>query len=243
MLEHFYEPDSGDVLLDGVSIRDYDHKFLHTKVALVGQEPILYARSVHENIGYGYVQAKTETIQRAAKLANAHGFIMDTTEGYETDVGEKGSQMSGGQKQRIAIARALVRDPVVLLLDEATSALDSESEHLVQEAIQKNLKGRTVLLIAHRLSTVENADKIVVISGGRVVQIGVHKELINQEGLYKQLVQRQMLGGDMTEDVFPKDVPVLPKSGAKSRKIRSTSPSQSGTATSFIGTSIAGSYL
>lgn len=105
-----------------------------------------------------------------------------------------GSQMSGGQKQRIAIARAIVREPVVLLLDEATSALDSESEHLVQEAIQKNLNGKTVIVIAHRLSTVENADKIIVISGGRVQQMGVHKELINQEGIYKQLVQRQMLG-------------------------------------------------
>ncbi|KAH7726669.1 ATP-binding cassette sub-family B member 9 isoform 5 [Aphelenchoides avenae] len=194
MIEHFYEPLSGEVLLDGIPIRDYNHKFLHNKIALVGQEPVLYARSVRENISYGYDIATEDMIVKAAKLANAHGFIMDTTAGYETDVGEKGSQMSGGQKQRIAIARAIVRDPAVLLLDEATSALDSESEHLVQEAIQKNLKGRTVILIAHRLSTVENADKIVVISGGRVAQMGVHKELINQEGIYKQLVQRQMLG-------------------------------------------------
>ncbi|ETN76645.1 antigen peptide transporter 2 [Necator americanus] len=193
MLEHFYEPTGGEVLLDGVPIREYDHKYLHTKVALVGQEPVLYARSVTENIGYGMSTFTSEQVQSSSKLANAHAFIMDTTEGYNTDVGEKGSQMSGGQKQRIAIARALVRDPVVLLLDEATSALDSESEHLVQEAISKNLKGRTVVLIAHRLSTVENADKIVVINHGRVEQMGTHKELINQEGMYKMLVQRQMM--------------------------------------------------
>ncbi|KAI1704478.1 ABC transporter transmembrane region domain-containing protein [Ditylenchus destructor] len=191
MFEHFYEPDSGEVLLDGVPIREYDHKFLHTK-------PVLYARSVEENIGYGYPTADKESIQNAAKLANAHEFITDTQNGYETSVGEKGSQMSGGQKQRIAIARALVRDPVILLLDEATSALDTESERLVQEAIQKSLKGRTVLLIAHRLSTVENADKIVVISGGRVVQQGVHKDLVQQDGTYKLLVQRQMIGLDQS---------------------------------------------
>ncbi|CAD5209211.1 unnamed protein product [Bursaphelenchus xylophilus] len=239
MLEHFYEPDSGEVLLDGVPIRDYDHKYLHNKIALVGQEPVLYARSVHENITYGYEPAynNTEMVQKSAKMANAHNFIMDTTEGYETDVGEKGSQMSGGQKQRIAIARALVRDPVVLLLDEATSALDSESEHSVQEAIQKNLNGRTVIMIAHRLSTVENADKIVVIAGGKVVQQGVHKDLIQQDGLYKQLVQRQMLNGNIQE-APPKSVPAP----ARSRQIRQSRESTS-QAQSFLGTSLASSYL
>ncbi|KAI3418881.1 hypothetical protein GPALN_007979 [Globodera pallida] len=253
LIEHFYEPDSGEVLLDGIPVRDYDHKFLHMKVALVGQEPVLYGRSVEENIGYGYENATPEAVQRSAKHANAHGFIMDMQEGYETDVGEKGSQMSGGQKQRIAIARALVREPAVLLLDEATSALDSESEHLVQEAIQKNLKGRTVLLIAHRLSTVENADKIVVISAGRVVQQGDHRELIAQEGLYKQLVQRQMLGAEVSDD-FPAH-PVAPsqsrqsqrrgsRARSKSKTIRSNSPSQqSVTAQSFLGSSLASSYL
>ncbi|VDM64588.1 unnamed protein product [Angiostrongylus costaricensis] len=194
MLEHFYEPSGGQVLLDGVPIREYDHKYLHTKIALVGQEPVLYARSVTENIGYGLDSYSEDQVQTSAKLANAHSFIMDTTDGYNTNVGEKGCQMSGGQKQRIAIARAVVRDPVVLLLDEATSALDSESEHLVQEAISKNLKGRTVVIIAHRLSTIENADKIVVINHGYVEQMGTHKELISQDGIYKLLVQRQMMG-------------------------------------------------
>ncbi|VDM24663.1 unnamed protein product, partial [Toxocara canis] len=212
MMEHFYEPTSGQVLLDGIPVRDYDHKFLHTKVALVGQEPVLYARSVRENIAYGIDNITDEEIQRAAILSNAHTFIMETTDGYETDVGEKGSQMSGGQKQRIAIARALARDPVVLLLDEATSALDSESERLaslpycsltylpvsflhqnrVQEAISKNLSGHTVLVVAHRLSTVENADKIIVINHGKVEQTGIYKELAETEGLFQTLVQKQL---------------------------------------------------
>ncbi|CAJ0573227.1 unnamed protein product, partial [Mesorhabditis spiculigera] len=238
MLEHFYEPNSGEVLLDGIPIREYDHKYLHTKVALVGQEPILYARSVYENIGYGMDHFTEEGVQNSAKLANAHQFIMDTHDGYNTDVGEKGSQMSGGQKQRIAIARAIVRDPVVLLLDEATSALDSESEHLVQEAISKNLKGRTVILIAHRLSTVENADKIVVINHGRVEQMGTHQELIKQDGLYKQLVQRQM----MANEELPDETPLPPQTTTKSRRIRRDSASGAG-GSSFLGTSFAGSYI
>uniref|UniRef100_A0A0N5AY89 ABC-type antigen peptide transporter n=1 Tax=Syphacia muris TaxID=451379 RepID=A0A0N5AY89_9BILA len=192
MLEHFYEPESGQVLLDGIPVNEYDHKFLHTQVALVGQEPVLYSRSVKENIGYGIKQISDDEVEHAAKLSNAHDFIIDTTDGYETNVGEKGSQMSGGQKQRIAIARALVRKPVVLLLDEATSALDAESEHLVQEAISKNLSGHTVLVIAHRLSTVENADKIIVINHGKVEQEGVYSELAQTDGLFKTLVQKQL---------------------------------------------------
>ncbi|CAB3406987.1 unnamed protein product [Caenorhabditis bovis] len=244
MLEHFYEPTSGEVLIDGVSVREYDHKYLHTKIALVGQEPVLYARSVTENIGYGMDKYDDDMVQKSAKLANAHQFIMDTSDGYNTDVGEKGSQMSGGQKQRIAIARALVRQPVVLLLDEATSALDAESEHTVQEAISKNLKGKTVILIAHRLSTVENADKIVVINKGKVEQMGNHKELMEQDGLYKQLVQRQMMGGD--EDDLEEDIePIRESTPARSRTSggrRIKSPSQS-VSQSFLGTSFASSYL
>ncbi|TKR97011.1 hypothetical protein L596_010942 [Steinernema carpocapsae] len=236
MLEHFYEPDSGEVLLDGIPIREYDHKFLHTKIALVGQEPVLYARSVRENIKYGCDEVGDEEIQHSARLANAHQFVTDTTDGYDTDVGEKGSQMSGGQKQRIAIARALVRNPVVLLLDEATSALDSESEHLVQEAISKNLKGRTVILIAHRLSTVENADKIVVIANGEVQQIGVHKDLLKEEGIYKQLVQRQMQSGDLAEP--PKQHELTLPPAPKTKRIRVNSPTAS-VSQSFLGTSFA----
>uniref|UniRef100_A0A1I8AQE6 ABC-type antigen peptide transporter n=1 Tax=Steinernema glaseri TaxID=37863 RepID=A0A1I8AQE6_9BILA len=204
LLEHFYQPDSGEILIDGVPIEQYDHQLIHTKIALVGQEPVLFARSVTENVGYGLDHFTEHDVVEASKMANAHSFIVQTNDKYETNVGEKGSQMSGGQKQRIAIARALVRAPAVLLLDEATSALDTESESLVQEAIYKNLKGRSaiyknlkgrsVILIAHRLSTVEKADKIVVINKGRVEQQGSHEELIAQPGIYRTLVNRQMIG-------------------------------------------------
>ncbi|KAL3072705.1 hypothetical protein niasHS_017679 [Heterodera schachtii] len=193
LLEHFYAPEGGKVLVDGVPIGEFDHHYIHNKLALVGQEPILFARSVAENIAYGLERCTIVDVVEAAKMANAHTFIQQTRDQYETNVGEKGSQMSGGQKQRIAIARALVRRPAILLLDEATSALDTESEHLVQEAIYKNLKGRSVILIAHRLSTVEKADKIVVISRGRLEQIGTHEQLLAQEGMYRSLVQRQMI--------------------------------------------------
>ncbi|VDD92071.1 unnamed protein product [Enterobius vermicularis] len=236
MLEHFYEPERGQVLLDGVPIHEYDHKFLHTQVALVGQEPVLYSRSVRENISYGVENVTVDEVENAAKLANAHNFITDTTNGYETNVGEKGSQMSGGQKQRIAIARALVRRPVVLLLDEATSALDSESEHLVQEAISKNLSGHTVLVIAHRLSTVENADKIIVINHGRVEQEGVYSELAEKEGLFKTLVQKQLKNDEFVDESTSAE--------ATSGRRRQPSCSQSMTQ-SFLGTSFAsvGSYI
>ncbi|VDO20814.1 unnamed protein product [Haemonchus placei] len=193
LLENFYQPNAGQVLVDGVPLEDYEHHYIHRKIALVGQEPVLFARSVTENIRYG-VDVMESDVVRAAELANAHGFIMQTTMKYETNVGEKGSQMSGGQKQRIAIARALVREPAILLLDEATSALDTESEHLVQEAIYKNLDGKSVILIAHRLSTVEKADKIIVINKGRVEQIGTHEELLRIPGTYASLVARQMMG-------------------------------------------------
>ncbi|CAI4221697.1 unnamed protein product [Auanema sp. JU1783] len=195
LLENFYQPVAGQILIDGIPLDDYEHHYIHRKIALVGQEPVLFARSVMQNIRYG-CDEKTETdCISASVMANAHNFIMDSTNKYETNVGEKGSQMSGGQKQRIAIARALVRQPVILLLDEATSALDTESESLVQEAIYKNLEGKSVILIAHRLSTVEKADKIIVINKGRVEQMGTHEQLLSEPGTYATLVQRQMLGG------------------------------------------------
>uniref|UniRef100_A0A914WAM2 ABC-type antigen peptide transporter n=1 Tax=Plectus sambesii TaxID=2011161 RepID=A0A914WAM2_9BILA len=207
LLEHFYEPTSGDILLGGVSIREYAHKFLHTKIALVGQEPVLYARSVRENIAYALDAVDDEDVKRVATMANAHTFVTETKDGYETQVGEKGVQMSGGQKQRIAIARALIRKPAVLLLDEATSALDSESEHQVQQAIYQNLQGHTVLLIAHRLSTVERADRIIVINKGRVEQMGTHKELLRQDGIYRNLVQRQLIGSSVIEEPYDSSGP------------------------------------
>nr|CAD2127669.1 unnamed protein product [Meloidogyne enterolobii] len=180
LLENFYSPNGGKVLIDGIPVCDYEHHYIHEKIALVGQEPVLFARSISENVAYGLDKCTTVDVVEAAKMANAHSFIIQTREQYQTNVGEKGSQMSGGQKQRIAIARAIVRKPAILLLDEATSALDTESEHLVQEAIYKNMKGRSVILIAHRLSTVEKADKIVVIIKGQVEQMGTHEQLLSQ---------------------------------------------------------------
>jgi len=195
LLEHFYDIQDGKISLDGLDIAKFDHKYFHQKVALVAQEPVLYDGSVRYNILYGCEEwADDDDMIRAAKLANIHEFIMETTDGYDTQCGEKGVQMSGGQKQRIAIARALVRNPAVLILDEATSALDAESEHIIQEAIQKCSVDRTVIVIAHRLSTVEKADRIIVVNKGKVIQQGNHKELMSEtNGLYYSLVQRQLL--------------------------------------------------
>ncbi|VDK42947.1 unnamed protein product [Anisakis simplex] len=194
LIEHFYNADSGDIFIDNVSIRDFNHEYIHQKIALVAQEPILYEGSVRYNILYGWEENGTEEAMiKAAKMANVHDFVMETENGYDTNCGEKGVQLSGGQKQRIAIARALVRDPAVLILDEATSALDSENEHIVQEAIAACSKQRTVIVIAHRLSTVEKADRIIVIDNGTIVQQGRHVDLIQKNGIYKALVQRQLL--------------------------------------------------
>lgn len=198
LLEHFYEPAEGQVLIDDIPIKELDHKYLHTKLALVGQEPVLFARSVKENIAYGLAEdsADEDIVENAARLANAYDFVSSMPEGFETETGEKGLQLSGGQKQRIAIARALIRSPGILLLDEATSALDAESEHIVQAAIYSSFQDRTVVIIAHRLSTVEKADRIVVIGRGKVLEQGTHAELFAQNGVYARLVQRQMLGTD-----------------------------------------------
>ncbi|XP_073916796.1 ABC-type oligopeptide transporter ABCB9 isoform X2 [Castor canadensis] len=190
----------GRVLLDGKPIGAYDHKYLHRVISLVSQEPVLFARSITDNISYGLPTVPFEMVVEAAQKANAHGFIMELQDGYSTETGEKGAQLSGGQKQRVAMARALVRNPPVLILDEATSALDAESEYLIQQAIHGNLQKHTVLIIAHRLSTVERAHLIVVLDKGRVVQQGTHQQLLAQGGLYAKLVQRQMLGLEAPSD-------------------------------------------
>ncbi|KAM8816044.1 ABC-type oligopeptide transporter ABCB9 isoform 3-T3 [Rhynchonycteris naso] len=194
ILENFYPLEGGRVLLDGKPIGAYDHKFLHRVISLVSQEPVLFARSITDNISYGLPTVPFEMVVEAAQKANAHSFIMELQDGYNTETGEKGAQLSGGQKQRVAMARALVRNPPVLILDEATSALDAESEYLIQQAIHGNLQKHTVLIVAHRLSTVERAHRIVVLDKGRVVQQGSHQQLLAQGGLYARLVQRQMLG-------------------------------------------------
>ncbi|XP_006970766.1 ABC-type oligopeptide transporter ABCB9 [Peromyscus maniculatus bairdii] len=200
ILENFYPLQSGRVLLDGKPIGAYDHKYLHRVISLVSQEPVLFARSITDNISYGLPTVPFEMVVEAAQKANAHGFIMELQDGYSTETGEKGAQLSGGQKQRVAMARALVRNPPVLILDEATSALDAESEYLIQQAIHGNLQRHTVLIIAHRLSTVERAHLIVVLDKGRVVQQGTHQQLLAQGGLYAKLVQRQMLGLEHPSD-------------------------------------------
>ncbi|XP_037673279.1 ATP-binding cassette sub-family B member 9 isoform X2 [Choloepus didactylus] len=203
ILENFYPLEGGRVLLDGKPISAYDHKYLHRVISLVSQEPVLFARSITDNISYGLPAVPFETVVEAAQRANAHGFIMELQDGYNTETGEKGAQLSGGQKQRVAMARALVRSPPVLVLDEATSALDAESEYLIQQAIHGPLQRHTVLVIAHRLSTVERAHCIVVLDKGRVVQQGTHRQLLAQGGLYARLVQRQMLGLEPAADCTP----------------------------------------
>ena len=192
LIERFYDLSGGSITLDGVDINEYDHHFYHQAVVIVGQEPVLTSPTIGENIGYALKPAPGQAeIETAAKLANCHNFTVELKDGYQTKTGEKGVQLSGGQKQRVAIARALVRDPKILLLDEATSALDTTSEAVVQEAIEQNLDGRTVLLIAHRLSTVQKANRIIVIKKGRVVEQGTHAELLEEKGVYHELVKKQ----------------------------------------------------
>jgi len=221
LFQRLYETQYGAVTLDGRDVRDYDDRTFHDNVTIVGQEPVLFGRSVRENILYGlpddhparsYQPAMAtddgeltvgeDPVVQAARLANAHNFISVMSEGYDTEIGERGVQLSGGQKQRLAIARALVRGPRVLLLDEATSALDTESEMLVQGAINNLIEQHdlTVVIVAHRLSTVKKADKICVVQDGAIVEEGTHDELLRlTAGRYRQLVQHQL--HDPVEDL------------------------------------------
>ncbi len=191
LLYRLYDPQKGHVLLDGERLETLDPHWLRRQIGVVAQEPLLFSTSVAENIRYGRPDATMEEVITAAKLANAHSFVTAFPDGYETLVGERGVQLSGGQKQRVAIARALLKDPKLLILDEATSALDAESEHLVREALERLMKGRTTLVIAHRLSTVKDADRVVVLDQGRVAQAGRHEALVAEEGIYRRLVERQ----------------------------------------------------
>ncbi|RME27534.1 MAG: ATP-binding cassette domain-containing protein [Deltaproteobacteria bacterium] len=191
LLSRFYDPQQGRILFDGVDLRELDLDALRRQVGVVRQEPVLFALSIRDNIRYGRPDATDAEVEAAARAANAHDFIMQFPEGYDTLVGERGVRLSGGQKQRVAIARALLQDPRVLVLDEATSALDAESEHLVQEALERLMEGRTTVVIAHRLSTVKAADRILVFDGGRICEAGTHQELLARGGLYRQLVERQ----------------------------------------------------
>ncbi|ESQ34059.1 hypothetical protein EUTSA_v10006583mg [Eutrema salsugineum] len=192
LIMRFYDANNGNLLIDGQCIKTLNLRSLRKKLALVQQEPALFATTIHENIKYGNENASEAEIIEAAKAANAHEFISRMEQGYKTHVGDKGVQLSGGQKQRVAIARAVLKDPSVLLLDEATSALDTSSEKLVQEALDKLMKGRTTVLVAHRLSTIRKADTIAVLNKGRVVEKGSHRELVSKsDGYYKQLTSLQ----------------------------------------------------
>ncbi|WP_437302856.1 ABC transporter ATP-binding protein [Sorangium sp. So ce388] len=193
LLMRLYDPDEGRILLDGHDLRALSPSWLRRQIGIVAQEPILFATSVADNIRYGRASASDEEVEAAARAANAHDFILRFPEGYRTLVGERGVQLSGGQKQRVAIARAVLKDPRLLVLDEATSALDTESEHLVKAALDTLMKGRTTLIIAHRLSTVMGADRVLVMDGGRIVQSGAHAALVAQDGLYRRLVERQFV--------------------------------------------------
>lgn len=195
LLERFYDPTAGRVTLDGRDLRTLDPSWLRSQViGFISQEPVLFGTTIMENIRFGKLGASDEEVYAAAREANAHEFITSFPEGYNTVVGERGTTLSGGQKQRLAIARALIKQPAVLILDEATSALDAESERVVQEALDRASTGRTVLVIAHRLSTVRGAHHIIVMAQGCVCEEGTHEELLKKGGLYAELIRRQALG-------------------------------------------------
>ena len=191
LIPRFYDVTSGSIKIDNIDIRDVKIKSLREQIGVVPQETMLFSGSVKDNIRYGRLDARDEEIIEAAKAANAHNFIMNLSDGYETKIGERGITLSGGQRQRIAIARAILKNPRILILDEATSALDTESEEIVQEALDKLMIGRTSFVIAHRLSTIIHADKIIVLENGRVCESGTHQQLMQTGGLYSHLYNIQ----------------------------------------------------
>ena len=191
LIPRFYDIQAGEILFDGVSVKEFNQESLRRKMSIVSQETVLFNDSIEGNILMGRPSATHDEVVEASKIANAHSFIMDSPEGYETNIGDRGTKLSGGQRQRISIARAVLKNPEILILDEATSALDTESEKLVQDALTKLLEGRTSVVIAHRLSTIYNADRIYVIDQGRVAEQGTHQELLAKGGIYAHLIEMQ----------------------------------------------------
>ncbi|MFI8491775.1 ABC transporter ATP-binding protein [Peribacillus butanolivorans] len=187
LLIRFYDPQQGTIKMDGLDIRDVSLKSIRSQMGIVSQDIILFNGSIRDNIVYGKLDATDDEITESAKAANAHDFIRAFPNGYNSQIGERGVKLSGGQKQRIAIARALLKSPQIIILDEATAALDTESEHLIQEALSRLLVNRTSIVIAHRLSTVQNADQIIVLEKGSVHEKGTHEQLLTSNGRYRQL--------------------------------------------------------
>jgi ATP-binding cassette subfamily B protein/subfamily B ATP-binding cassette protein MsbA len=187
LLPRFYDVNEGSISIDGINIKEMTLFDLRSYMGNVNQEAILFNDTIYNNITFGVESATMEQVIEAAKIANAHDFIMEMEEGYQTNIGDRGGRLSGGQRQRISIARAILKNPPILILDEATSALDTESEKLVQEAIENLMKSRTTIVIAHRLSTIKNADEICVMHNGEIVERGKHEELCAQDGYYKKL--------------------------------------------------------
>jgi subfamily B ATP-binding cassette protein MsbA len=191
LLPRFYDVQQGSILVDGHDIKYYSLKSLRAQMGIVSQEAILFNDTIYNNIVFGLEGITTEDVEHAAKIANAHDFIMATENGYQTNIGDRGNKLSGGQRQRITIARAILKNPPILILDEATSALDSESEKLVQEALLELMKKRTSIVIAHRLSTIQHADEIIVMKNGAIIERGTHQELLKKAGEYQKLVELQ----------------------------------------------------
>ncbi|PIO63818.1 ABC transporter, ATP-binding protein [Teladorsagia circumcincta] len=201
LLLRFYDPTRGKVTIDDIDVCDLNVHKLREQIGVVSQEPVLFDGTLFENIRMGYEHATMEEVQEACRIANASDFIKRLPDGYGTRVGERGVQLSGGQKQRIAIARAIIKNPRILLLDEATSALDTEAESIVQEALEKAQKGRTTVIVAHRLSTIRNVDQIFVFKNGEIVEQGTHAELINKRGAFFEMTQAQVLRQEKEEEV------------------------------------------
>ena len=191
LIPRFYDPSSGEIRIDGVPLTDYTQDSLRAHMSIVAQETVLFNDTIAANLRMGKPDASEEELVAAARIANADDFIRETPEGYDTNIGDRGAKLSGGQRQRLSIARAVLKNPEILILDEATSALDTESEKLVQEALNKLLVGRTSIVIAHRLSTIQGADKIVVVAEGRIAEQGTHDELLARGGIYAHLIEMQ----------------------------------------------------